>query len=195
MLYAYTYMQSHFYMYANINYWNRQGHVYISILSILLVIFTKLAFIVSCQFINSLKLSDTYICACKLTIIGSDNGLSPVRCQAIIWIKAGILLIGPPGTNFNGILFKIHTFSLKMSSAKWLRLCRCLNGLITWSMSSLSTRSALRCERVIDTSWWRHKIEELSALLAPVFCAGNSPVTGEFPSLRSVTRKFDVSFE
>ena len=27
------------------------------------------------------------------TIIGSDNGLSPDRRQAIIWTKAGILLI------------------------------------------------------------------------------------------------------
>ena len=28
-------------------------------------------------------------------------------------------------------------------------------------------------------SWWRHQIETFSALLA--LCAGNSPVTGEFP--------------
>ena len=35
----------------------------------------------------------------KLTIIGSDNGLSPGRRQAIIWTNAGILLIGPLYTN------------------------------------------------------------------------------------------------
>ena len=28
-------------------------------------------------------------CVNKLDIIGSDNGLSPVRCQAIIWTNAG----------------------------------------------------------------------------------------------------------
>ena len=28
-------------------------------------------------------------------IVGSDNGLSPVRRQAIIWNNAGILSIGP----------------------------------------------------------------------------------------------------
>ena len=39
-------------------------------------------------------------------------------------------------------------------------------------------------------TWWRHQIETFSALLA--FCAGNSPVTGEFPSQRPVTRSFDV---
>ena len=36
----------------------------------------------------------TQICVGKLTIIGSDNGLSPGRRQAIIWTMAGILLIG-----------------------------------------------------------------------------------------------------
>ena len=46
-------------------------------------------------------------------IIGSDNGLSPVRCQAIIWIIVGILLIGPLGTNFSEILNGIQTVLLK----------------------------------------------------------------------------------
>ena len=36
----------------------------------------------------------TYICVSKQTTIGSDNGLSPGRHQAIIWTNAGILLIG-----------------------------------------------------------------------------------------------------
>ena len=35
----------------------------------------------------------------NLTIIGSHNGLSPGRRQAIIWTNAGILLIRPLGTN------------------------------------------------------------------------------------------------
>ena len=55
----------------------------------------------------------THIYVSNLTIIGSDNGLSPCRRQAIIWTNAGILLIGPLGTNFNEILIKIHTFSFK----------------------------------------------------------------------------------
>ena len=45
----------------------------------------------------------TYICIGKLTIIGSDNGLTPGRHQAINWIDAGILLIGPLGTNISEI--------------------------------------------------------------------------------------------
>ena len=43
----------------------------------------------------------THICVNELTIIGSDNGLSPGRHQAIIWNNAGLLLIEPLGTNFS----------------------------------------------------------------------------------------------
>ena len=46
----------------------------------------------------------THICVSKQTIIGSDNGLSPGRHQAIIWTNDGILLIGTSGTNFSEIL-------------------------------------------------------------------------------------------
>ena len=45
-----------------------------------------------------------HICISKLTIIVSDNGLSPGRRQAIIWISAGILLIRTLGTDFSEIL-------------------------------------------------------------------------------------------
>ena len=41
--------------------------------------------------------------------------------------------------------------------------------------------------------WWRHQMETFSALLA--LCAGNLPVTGEFPSQRPVTRSFGVFFD
>ena len=41
--------------------------------------------------------------------------------------------------------------------------------------------------------WWRHQMETFSALLA--ICAGNSPVPGEFPTQRPVTRSFDVFFD
>ena len=42
-------------------------------------------------------------------------------------------------------------------------------------------------------SWWRHQMEPFSALLA--LCAGNSPVSGEFPTQRPATRSFDVFFD
>ena len=70
----------------------------------------------------------TRICVGNITIIGPDNGLSPGRRQAIIWTNAGILLIGPLGTNFSENLIEILTFSftkmrLKVSSAKWRPFC------------------------------------------------------------------------
>ena len=76
----------------------------------------------------------THICASKLTIIGSDNALSPGRRQAIIWTNAGILWIRTLGTNFSEILGKIHSFSfkkmhLKMSSAKGFPFSLGLNEL------------------------------------------------------------------
>ena len=43
----------------------------------------------------------THICISKLTIIGSDNGLSPGQRQAIIWTNAGTLLIRSFGINFS----------------------------------------------------------------------------------------------
>ena len=49
----------------------------------------------------------THIYVNKLTTIGSDNGLSPDRRQAIIWTNAGILLIGLLGTNFSEIFIEI----------------------------------------------------------------------------------------
>ena len=46
---------------------------------------------------------------CKLTIIGSDNGLSPGWRQALIWTIAGILLIALLGRNLSEILNRILT--------------------------------------------------------------------------------------
>ena len=94
----------------------------------------------------------THICVSKLTIIGPDNGLSPGRYQAIIWTNAGILLIGPLGTNFSEILIKIYTFSfkkmlLKLSSAKWRPFCLGLSVLsskISYHQISQNLK-AMRC--------------------------------------------------
>ena len=41
--------------------------------------------------------------------------------------------------------------------------------------------------------WCHHQMETFFALLA--ICAGNSPVTGEFPAQRPVTRSFDIFFD
>ena len=77
----------------------------------------------------------THICGSKLTIIGSDNGLSPDRRQAIIWTNAGLLSIEPLRTYFSENLIIIQQLSLKkmhvkMSSAKWRPSCLGLNVLL-----------------------------------------------------------------
>ena len=84
----------------------------------------------------------THKCVSNLTIIVSDNGLSPGRRQAITWTNAGILLIGPLGTNFSEIVIGIQTFSfqkmhLKMSSA---------NG----RLFSLGLNELMACQRTAD---------------------------------------------
>ena len=96
----------------------------------------------------------THICVGNLTIIGSDNGLSPGQRQAITWTNVGISLIEPLGTNFSEMLIEIHTFSfkkihLKMSSAKWRPISLGLNVLI--KVGSQQRKMTLK-------SWRKHKI-------------------------------------
>ena len=70
---------------------------------------------------------------------------------------------------------------------------------IVWKMSLILSRPQCVNEgpEVHNTrlgdSWWRHQMETFSALLA--ICAGNSPVPGEFPTQRPVTRGFNVFFD
>ena len=48
-------------------------------------------------------------------------------------------------------------------------------------------------KRIYNLPWWRHQMEAFTALLA--ICAGNSPITGEFPAERAMTRGFDIFFD
>ena len=61
------------------------------------------------------------------------------------------------------------------------------------SCVSTQTRWVPGWRPFIWISWWRHQMETLSALLA--ICAGNSPVHGEFPAQRPVTRSLDAFFD
>ena len=116
----------------------------------------------------------THIGVSKLTIIGSDNGLSPGRRQAIIWTNAGILLIGPLGTNFNKIFIEIHTFSfkkihLKMSSRKWRPFCLGLNVLISSMISRIRHDVTHRCQNKIDAISQRKFFKSVSVNKNVVF--------------------------
>ena len=76
----------------------------------------------------------THTCVSKLIIIGSDNGLSPGRRQAIIWTNAGILLIAPLGINFSKVLIIKDVF-----------------GYVVWKMAAILSRS--QCVKWNHPSW------------------------------------------
>ena len=64
---------------------------------------------------------------------------------------------------------------------------------ITRSLPQIHDYSCIGLLRDLGTlSWWCHQMETFSVILA--LCAGNSPVTSEFPAQRPVTRSFNVIF-
>ena len=100
---------------------------------------------------------------CKLTIIGSDNGLSPDRRQAIILTNAGLLSTGPFWTYFSENLIKIQQFSLmkmhaKMSSAKWRPSFLGLNVLTISSIPSTWHAMPKFQYFVNKRLWLRHQV-------------------------------------
>ena len=110
----------------------------------------------------------------RLPIIGSDNGLSPDRRQAIIWSNADVLQIGPLGAKFNKIWKKIITFSfkkmrLKMSSSKWRPFCLGLNVLM------------YRCiygNRETMIIWWPFRALKLPKRINADRTLGHTPISG-----------------
>ena len=121
--------------------------------------------------INSLRLSD--ICVSKLTIIGSDNDLSPGWRQAIIWAIAGILLIWILRTNFS----EIHTFSFKIMHlkmfVKWRPFCLGLNVLSLFA-DYLITFLCLRLNSLRPSgAIWQYRSE--STLAQVMACCLTAP--------------------
>ena len=124
----------------------------------------------------------THIWVSKLTIIGSNNGLSPGRCQAIIWTNVGILLIRTSRTNFTEILSKIHTFSfkkmhLKISSAKWRQFCLGLNVLTPRPFEGstnmpIHARHKFQIHFPLETKWYYYYSQSVVVLVMSVmkFC-------------------------
>ena len=80
----------------------------------------------------------------------------------------------------------LHSTSLLVSCV----ICLCdKTRWYLWMMTIISRRSVSHPH----ITWWRHQMEKFSAWLA--ICAGNSPVPGEVPAQRPVTRNFDVFFD
>ena len=111
----------------------------------------------------SLRPSDAYTTH-KLTIIGSDNGLSPGWRQAIIWTSAAVLLIEPLGTNSSEILIGIQAFSFKKmylkTSGKWQPFCLRLNVLSwEWALNKIAAifpRGQADSRSLVLVMAWRH---------------------------------------
>ena len=108
---------------------------------------------------------------------GSDNGLLPVRHQAIIWTNVGLLSVGPMGTDSSEILIKIKEFSfkkinLKMWSAKWQPCYSCLNVLWHWSRPPMS-RFFRQFRSTSNNQWW-HALRHVCLLLSWHFIEGIS---------------------
>ena len=127
----------------------------------------------------------THICVSKLTVIGSDNDLSPDRRQAIIWTKAGILLIGPLRTDLSEIFIEILTFSfkkmrMKVSSAKRWPFCLSLSVLNINGTIHLSTYWVL-CQLISKVRLKRnmHRKEivipmlDIAVCTMGIFCLGS----------------------
>ena len=147
----------------------------------------------------------TYKCVSKL-----DHHLFRWWLFFIILNNAGLQSVGSLWTNLSEIGMKIQKFSykkisLKTSTAKWWPFYLGLNVSITgciqvenwhmeidhwneqtdhWHTHTNLTLRVYRISRIRTPTLWRHQMETFSALLA--FCAGNSPVTGEFPAQRPV---------
>ena len=102
---------------------------------------------------------------------------------------ARLSLTYPPHSSISGLesqvlLAGVHPDGLLLGGQE-VRLCRRLYR---------PTTVPRPLQEIIDcTTWWRHQMKTFSASL--VLCAGNSPITGEFPSQRLVTRSFDVFFD
>ena len=92
-----------------------------------------------------------HIYVSKISIIHSDNGLSPAGRHANIYPSAGILLIKALGINISGILIEINIFPLK----KCIRKLRLQNGVYfvsAWNLTSLRTAVCLQTYRSCSTN-------------------------------------------
>ena len=96
--------------------------------------------------------------------------------------------------NYDYLGYSYHTYFVEMSIGSllllWLFELAMLSLLCTILLPVMTSWHG-----TFFAPWWRHQMETFSELLA--LCVGNSPVTGEFPAQRPVTRGlgFDVFFD
>ena len=105
----------------------------------------------------------------------SDPDMPHGTCVTHVpWCMPGSLTSGFLWSRWRG---KRSRYSWRMRNPQF-----CLSG--KRPIVSLMSGPCFTC--TITVQWWRHQMETFSALL--ILCAGNLPVTSEFPSQRPVTR-------
>ena len=117
------------------------------------------------------------------------------KCMDEIWTKGSLVIVKTPACDTQGSMWYDKVY------AHWkvIRLLQCMlgkikdkSGMVRYyaPLSHFVIWVLLPIQIICHIPWWRHQMEAFSALLA--ICAGNSPVPGEFPAQRPVTRSFDV---
>ena len=117
-----------------------------------------------------------------------------IGVTAVTWVEQSIKSPWPHSTAYilckwvslchKNILFPINVFScLVFRHLRWF---------VVWHDKTWLSKLFKETENMCSHSLWRHQMETFSALMA--ICLGNSPVTGEFPAQRPVTRSFDFFY-
>ena len=120
----------------------------------------------------------------KLAVIN----LRPLSMKGLSCYKKAETLQSYP---WQTIHFLLAGFLIMCKTSLSQRMVAWLDWMIVNALAKLqNSTQVLNSTSIHFSPWWRHQMETFSALLA--LCAGNSPVTGEFPSQRPVTRSFDV---
>ena len=122
----------------------------------------------------------------------------PIRVTSIIIAWMSTKYDFYPSVSMGCPCFGGYVFNHELDLLAWMSILQFLMVLnvlpLLWQAHGFNTLTrSFKEHGTLLTSWWRHQMETFSALL--VLCVGNSPVTGEFPSQRPVTRGFDVVFD
>ena len=129
--------------------------------------------------------------------IGSDNVLSPIRRQAIIYAKAGLMSIRLLGANFSELSIKIQNFhsrkciweyllrngghfvlgEMSYTLTFWHQDNKSHHGEVLYFSGCLNTERAIPYTQnqrgyILFYTWIRHQMETFFALLT--ICVGNS---------------------
>ena len=124
-------------------------------------------------------------CAAMCYLWGYGICISCINCPWEIHVFGSVLLC----------LTKYDQVVLEKSSLIKIDK-QCLSKMHQLTSRLSSNRLGHECNSHVNNcarSWWRHQMVTFSALLA--ICAGNSPVPGEFPAQRPVTRSFDIFYD